>query len=103
MTTQLDSSLTAAWFLWTNQNALIRKATDASFCIDINLKRNLVRVFFIHCCLILRKLKFVTTPVSTDIFTYLLYKLECSVGITTIEKDRIAAREKLPYFFTCVW
>ena len=39
MMTAFDFSLTAAWFLWTNQNALIRKATDefASFCIDSRL------------------------------------------------------------------
>ena len=49
-----------------------------------------------------KRFKFITTPVSTEIFTYLLYKLECHVRITTTEKDRIAAREKLRYFFTCV-
>ena len=37
--TAFDSSLTAALFLWTNQNALIRKATNefVSFCIDSRL------------------------------------------------------------------
>ena len=41
MTTALDSSLAAAWLLWTNQNALIRKATNefASFCIDNRLRQ----------------------------------------------------------------
>ena len=36
MTTALDSSLIAAWFLLTNQNALIRKAINefASICMD---------------------------------------------------------------------
>ena len=40
--TALDSSLTAAWFLWTNQNALIRKATTefASFCINNRFASN---------------------------------------------------------------
>ena len=39
MTVALNSSLTAAWFLWTNQNALICKTADefASFCIDNRL------------------------------------------------------------------
>ena len=34
-----QTNLTAAWFLWTNQNALIRKATNqfVSFCVDNRL------------------------------------------------------------------
>ena len=41
MTTALDSSLTAACFLRTNQNALISKATNefASFCIDNRIRQ----------------------------------------------------------------
>ena len=41
MTTALDPSLTAAWFLRTNQNALIYKATNefASFRIDNRLRQ----------------------------------------------------------------
>ena len=29
------------------------------------------------------------------IYTYLLYKLECFIGISTTEKNRITTREKL--------
>ena len=41
MTTTLDSSWTAVWFLRTNQSALICKATNefASFCIDNGLRQ----------------------------------------------------------------
>ena len=41
MTTALDSCLTAAWFIWTNQNALIRTVTNefASTCIENRLRQ----------------------------------------------------------------
>ena len=41
--------------------------------------------------------------IENDILNYLSYKQRCCAEISSPEKSRYNTREKISYFFTCVW